>query len=135
MTYINLDDLLTESLQEASERNTAREGRKALAEGRVSPEERAQVSRIVRTWEEKREWTPAAAVVMFSRQMCAGCGSFHKHFLGFFQRQTHRASRVDRWIPHTKPTDTVLPREAKYQDSVVECCEDCAEALGFEVEE
>jgi len=135
MTFMNLDDLLAESLQEQSDRQSAKEARKALAEGRAAPEERGALNKLVRGWEEKREWNPAAAVVMFSRQMCNGCGKFNCHFLGFYQRQSHKTSRADRWIPHTKPTDETLPREAKYQDSVVECCEDCAEALGFEVQE
>jgi len=133
---ISLDDLLCESLAERKTTESVKAARQLLAGStKLSSDEREAIQQSVRSWEVKREWLPQASVVMFSRQQCQGCGEFHKTFLGFFQRQTHKHTKVDRWIASTKPTDTSLARESKYQDSHCELCEDCAELMGYDVEE
>lgn len=130
-----LDDLLAESLAERKSHEEVKAGRAMLARGGLGAADTAAINNAVRDWESKREWHPKAAVVMFSRQKCLGCGQFHTQFLGFYERQRHRSSSLDRWIKHFRPVTDQLPRESKYQDSYAEMCEDCAEHLGFEVEE
>lgn len=131
----SLDDLLAESMAEKRKSDEVKVARLSIAKGGLPQADRDALTESIRSWEARREWRPQAAVVMFSRQLCSGCGQYHTQFLGWFQRQTHRSSNIDRWIPSIKPHDDKLLRESKYQDSYAETCEDCAEHLGFEVEE
>ena len=134
--HISLDDLMSESIVERKSREDVKAARALLAGStKLSLEERNAIQQSVRSFELKREWIPQASVVMFARQQCQSCGDFHKTFLGFFQRQTHKHTKIDRWIASTRPTDTFLSRESKYQDSHCELCENCAEVMGFDVEE
>ena len=133
---ISLDDLMAESMAERRTADSVKAARALLAGStKLGAGEREAIQASIRSFELKREWIPQAAVVMFARQQCQGCGDFHKTFLGFFQRQTHKHTKVDRWIASTKPTENSLARESKYQDSHCELCEACAELMGFEVEE
>jgi len=130
-----LEDLLTESMVDKRRADDVKAARFTLSKGGLPQADRDHIQATVRSWEAKREWQPQAAVVMFARQQCQSCGQFHTQFLGYFQRQTHRTTKADRWIASIKPQDTLLLRESKYQDSHAEICEDCAEHLGFDVEE
>lgn len=132
---LSLDDLLAESMAEKTAADNVRAARQVVAKGGLSAQEKEAMTASIRSWEARREWNPAAAVVIFSRQQCTCCGEFSCQFMGFFQRQQHRQTRVDRWIASVMPRDEKLPRESKYQDSQVELCENCAEHLGFDVEE
>lgn len=131
---ISLDSLLAESMAERRTAEEVKAARQVLAKGGLPASERDAIAKTVRQWEDRREWRPTAAVVMFTRQCCRACGSYSTQFVGWFQRQTHRESHIDRWVPHIRPVDNGLPREAKYQDSYSEICENCAEHLGFDVE-
>ena len=131
----SLDDLLAESMADKRKADEVKGARVAVAKGGLSQADKDALTASIRSWEAKREWHPQASVVMFARQQCLGCGQFHTQFLGWFQRQKHRTSQIERWIPSIKPHDDKLARESKYQDSHAEVCEDCAEHLGFEVEE
>jgi hypothetical protein len=131
----SLDDLLAESMAEKRKADDVKAARFSVANCKMPQAERDALTASIRSWEAKREWLPQAAVVMFTRQQCLGCGQFHTQFLGWFQRQKHRTSQIDRWIPSIKPHDDKLLRESKYQDSHAEMCQDCAEHLGFDVEE
>lgn len=132
---ISLDSLLSESLTASKEALEAKAARVILSKGGLPAADRAAVSQSLRDFEARREWLPQAYVAMFNRQRCSCCNSFQTQFAGFFQRQKHRTSNFnERWIPFMKPVDDNLPREAKYNDSVAELCEDCAEHLGFDVE-
>lgn len=132
---ISLDNLLAESLLEREAADHVKAGRAVIARGGLPAAEAAAIAAQVRSWEARREWRPLAAVAMFSRQRCRCCGTYSTQFMGWFQRQTHRDSGIDRWISHIRPVDDSLPWEAKYQDSWAEICEACAEHIGFEVEE
>ena len=136
-TGISLDDLMAESLTEKAASDSARAARNVLSRGGMSTAEKEAITAGLRAWEAKREWLPAAAVVMFTRQQCQCCMETTTQYVGAFQRQVHRHSKADRWIASALPQagDRKLPREAKYQDSHTELCENCAEALGFDVEE
>jgi len=132
---MSLDALLAESMADKVRNETVKASRFALSKGGMPAADTAFIQAHVRSWEAKREWLPQAAVVMFARQQCTGCGQFHTQFLGYYQRQSHRTTKADRWVASVKPQDDLLLRESKYQDSVAEICEDCAEHAGFDVEE
>ena len=134
--HISLDDLFAESLASLQEKADTKAARALLSNGtKLSTAERDAIQDSVRNFELKREWVAQAHVVMFSRQCCKSCGEFHSTFLGFFQRQVHKTSKVERWVASTRPTETTLPRESKYQDEMAEMCQECAFNIGFDVEE
>jgi hypothetical protein len=142
LDLFDLDNLLAESMAARSEAELVKENRRRLAQGKVSSsEERAAIQEQIRQWEARREWTPVADVVMFSRQQCQCCGSFSHHFLGYYQEQESRTSKVKRWIKSFKPTITEigseipLPRESKYEDSNVDICHKCGDLAGWSLEE
>lgn len=131
----DLDALLAESMTDAKAAADTKVARQILAKGGLPTAERDAIAASVRAFELRREWNPAAAVVMFSRQKCKGCGGFSTQFTGYYQRQTHRHTGISRWVPHIPPTDEKLPREAKYVDTLAESCTTCAWNAGFDVEE
>ena len=138
----DLDGLLAESMAERSMSELIKEKRKLLASHKyMSEAERTAIQQQVRDWEAKREWEPVADVVLFTRQMCNNCGAFHHSFQGYYQQQRSRNSKIDRWIKSTKPTieglgkEIPLPRESKYEDSIVDLCHTCGDQLGWLLEE
>jgi hypothetical protein len=131
----DLDSLLDESIKLRAEAGNIKGAREALAKGGMSAAERDAVQATVRAWELRREWTPVASTLLFSRQMCQTCKSFHTHTLGYFQKQQHRTTGIMRWIAAIKPIDKSLPREAKYEDSLVAICHECADLEDWELEE
>jgi hypothetical protein len=138
----DLDGLLAESMAERSLAELVKENRKRLAGGKVlDSAERAAIQQQIRDWEARREWQPVADIVMFSRQMCQNCGAYHHNFLGYYQQQQHRTSKIERWIKSTKPVieglgkEIPLPRDSKYEDSIVDLCHKCGDQLGWLLEE
>lgn len=133
----SLDDLLNESMAQKKEADAIADIRKVLSktQGMIAGT-RAALERTVRAWEAKREWHMKATVAMFSRQFCDNCDYCHLHFLGFYQRQTHRHSKADRWVQMEKgaPVNPAFPKESKYKDSIAEMCEECAMEAGFPIE-
>lgn len=126
----SLDDLLTESLETIKESAAVKANRKKLKDTRLSKAERTAIEDKIRQWELAREWTPKASVAMFLQQTCK-CGSIHSTFSGMFQRQTHRVSAIERWVPVTDIADSGLPREHKAHTQHVLLCADCAESEGY----
>lgn len=130
-----LDELLQESMAAHSEKAKYKQLRKDLAEGKISQEHRSANEALLREWEERREWVKAADVIGFERSRCTSCGQFHTIFMGYFERQDHKLSKsCSRRIAVTKLSGA-LPKEVFYLDHDVPLCEDCADILGFPVEE
>ena len=116
-----LDDLLGEAMSIRTEAEEARVLRKALYSGMIPKEEKAATEAKIRQWELKREWVPAADVVMFTVQTCKHCGTSHSHFQGYFVRQQHKESNVSRWLAGPKPHgSSLLLKERKNEVETVE---------------
>lgn len=126
----SLDDLLTESLETIAESAAVKANRKKLKDTRLTKAEREAIEAKIRGWELAREWTPKASVAMFHLQKCY-CGSVHSIFSGMFQRQSHRVSAIERWVPANDIADTGLPKEHKAHMTAVAVCIDCADSQGF----
>ena len=127
---LDLDSLLTESVELHSAKQSLKTARKQLASGLTNGETRAEIEAKIREWEAKSEWKPAAVVAMFTTQVCK-CGSRHTLFAGIFQRQTHRTSTASRWVAERTPAHLNLPKEQKHSDVDVAFCLCCVEAQGF----
>lgn len=131
----DLDDLLADSMQQRKDADAVKLSRSLLSKSGLDPEARKRMEAQVREHEMKVQWSAVAAVGMFSRQWCAECGLCHIQFIGYFQRQTHKTSKIVRWLKSTKQQMDGLPKEAKYEDHEVETCEECAGAAGYPIEE
>lgn len=131
---ISLDDLLADSMQQKKDAEAVKLARSLLAKGGVPAESRKRMEEQIRSHEMKVQWTAKAAVAMFDRQWCAECGLCHIHFLGFFQRQEHKTSKIARWLKSPKEQMGALPKETKYEDTEVETCEECALLAGYPID-
>lgn len=146
---LNLDDLLTEAMQERESRlksvpdhkpSPHRKGGKRFidptkpANGSwMNAKEHEEYARQVKVAEAKGMWKNQRAVAMFSTQICLQCGSTHTHFEGFFLHQLHEKSLdIERWI---KAPDTIsmagLPRTRKTTLHEADACSDCIDSQGF----
>ena len=124
-----LDALLKESVASKAEAVRVKEQRKLLASGRLTGESRLHTETLIRSWELKKEWIPVAAVQMFSAQQCSHCGGVHHHFLGIYQRQLSKLSKVSRWIKSDDVANRGLPQETKCEESFAPVCADCSSAF------
>jgi len=76
-------------------------------------------------------WTATALVAMFSEQTCDGCGSTHRIFLHYMEKQhQHRKPTNKRWVRTTALTSP-LPRETTVIPTITHVCADCCSEHGF----
>lgn len=129
---IDLDNLLSESVAAVREASAVREARKRVQDQRLTGDEAKAVRETIERWELSREWLPSANVAMFEAQVCACCGSSSLHFKGFFQRQTGRQSRADRWVAVDSDKQAPnLPKERKVIETSALTCSNCASLSGY----
>lgn len=131
----DLDDLLADSMKQKSDAENAKAARALLAKGGVNAETRKRMEAEIAAHEMKVLWTAQAAVAMFHRQWCDKCDLVHVHFAGFFQRQAHKTSKIQRWIASNEQQMGSLPKETKYEDIIVATCEECAALAGFPIDD
>lgn len=131
LSFAELDGLIADSIKQTQESAEIKKARKMLAHGHLAPDERKALETVVRSWELRREWDAAAAVVIFDTQICSYCGCTHSHYLGLFQRQTSRKGHADRWIQSTVVANTGLPQEVKHQESYIPLCTGCMGEHGW----
>lgn len=132
---ISLDDLLADSMRQKKDAEAVKLSRSLLSKGGVDPETRQRMEAQIREHEMKVQWDAQAAVAMFHRQWCKECGLVHVQFAGYFQRQKHRHSKIDRWLKIPKELLGNLPKEVKYEDVEVDLCEECAGLAGFPIDQ
>lgn len=132
MGSFNLDDLMADSLKAQVEAEVVKTARKKLStRGIINSGEREILDGIVKAWEVKREWNALALVATFEVQSCEHCGSQHSAFTGLYQRQRHRVSPIDRWVPTTQIASEALPREIKAEYDSVPMCGQCLPDFGW----
>lgn len=124
-----LNALLFESLNAKKDALRVREARKTLANGGMSPADRDATAAMVKEWELKREWTPRSNTMILDVQHCTNCGKKHSHFLGLFQGQEHKTSKITRWVSAAPVVG--LPKVLKEQVNHVAICIGCAPAQGW----
>lgn len=133
--FLDLDMLVAESMQQKKDAEAVKLSRSLLAKGGMEPEARKRMESQIREHEMKVQWDAQAGVAMFNRQWCKECGLVHVQFLGFYSRQKHRASKIDRWIKTPRELIERLPKEVKYEDAEIEMCEECAGLAGFPIDQ
>lgn len=129
-SFGELDDLLEESLQYASDSEKLKEARKKLSKHNyANSAERMAIEEKVAAWELQRVWIPTASVIYFTVQHCNHCRSEHHHFTGYFQRQRHKVSSIDRWIASDRSQITATPTLPKEVKEVVESVPTCVKCF------
>lgn len=131
----SLEDLLADSMKLKRDGEGAKLARALLAKGGLEVEARMRMQADVRAYELKVEWRSLSAVAIFRRQWCDACGLCHIQFVGYFQRQKHRNSKIDRWVKSTAQGMEGLPKETKYEEEAVEICEECAALAGYPIDD
>jgi len=126
----DLEKLLNESLSRKADEKRIKEARRSLSQGGITPAERQAMREMVQDWELKREWNPKFNTLMLDVLECTHCGSKHKHFVGTFQQQEHKTSKVTRWV--TSGVVCQLPKNLKENVTHVGICSDCADMQGWE---
>src|SRR5438067_1082747 len=133
--FLDLDELVADSMKQKKDAEAVKLARSLLSKGGVEPEARARMEVQIREHEMKVQWDAVAAVAMYNRQWCNTCGLVHSQFTGFYSRQKHRTSKIDRWVKSSMEQLTKLPKEVKYEDEDIELCEDCAGLHGFPIDQ
>lgn len=132
----DLDDLLAESMVAKRNGDAVKKARTTLAMGNMHPDAKEKLQAVVRAHELRVDWQNVAAVAVFNRQYCNECELVHIHFEGFFQRQKHRTSKVERWVKSVREQMLAeLPKEVKYEEAIVDSCEECCGLAGYPIEE
>jgi len=78
-------------------------------------------------------WASTSLTAFFSEQSCDGCGSIHRIFLHYAERQ-HQPKKPSnkRWVRTTAPQPG-LPRETSVLTSITHICADCCHEHGFPI--
>lgn len=122
-----LDALLAESIAELEGKRKLRELRQRAVKPGLSTRERQEIEAKVREWEARIEWQDEANVALFTRQLCAHCGTVAFPFNSMLRRQSHKTVKSSmRWIT-VEDLNPHLPREAVLRDRTVPFCQVCAE--------
>jgi hypothetical protein len=127
----SLDALLTESMESKQQRENIKASRRRISSGLSNAKEKEELQAAIRAYELKREWRACANVAMFSVQCCLSCTKSQPHFLGYFQRQEHRTSKISRWIRGDQAPIMELPKEVKENAEFVSTCMDCVTSSGW----
>jgi hypothetical protein len=127
--FSDLNALLNESVAARHEAQLVKDKRRLLANNKIPAEERLGVEALIRSWEIRKEWIAVASTQMFSQQTCTACGGVHHHFLGLYQKQVSKVSKVFRWIKSDEVANKDLPTEAKLEESFAPVCADCSPAF------
>lgn len=127
---MSLEGLLAESLEAQAELALAKEIRKKQARGNLSKEEQDANNALLRQWEMKREWTAVANVLVFDRQLCSHCGTYHNVLAGFYEKHDHRNILTASRMVKVKAFEKALTKEVKYNDETVSICHTCADVQG-----
>ena len=126
----SLDDLLSESMELRGRSDLEKELRKKQARGNLPKAEYDANAALLRKWELAREWEATANVMVFQRQRCNHCGSYHNFFDGLFELHTHRRLANTSRTISVKFHDKELPKEVRYTDTDTMICHACADVQG-----
>lgn len=126
---VNLEKIQREKAAEAA-RKAANNMRMPKAFREQSKEEYLALKAQI----EADQWAVEASVAMFTEQRCDGCGSTHRTFLQYMERQyiVKKPSTL-RWVRVTSARADV-PRETLVQPMTTHICADCCEDHGFALE-
>lgn len=135
--FMDLESLLNESLTQQAERVKEKEIRQKVKLNRIAdPNELEESRKLLRKWDNQREWMRSANVLCFNRQKCKCCGKFQVTLEGYFERYTNRrlsnTTKQERVKAFELPN---LPKDVIYHDSLIEICHFCADDQEWPLQE
>lgn len=132
--FAELNAEIAKALEKTSMKDRAKELKRQAFDRTVGQRvrERAMAEwKSIQSMIEAEHWKPVATVALFTEQQCDGCGSVHRVFLQYMERQAHVNHRMgERYIRVTLP-DPSLIRETLIQPHRTHICADCCEDHGF----
>lgn len=129
--FDDLESLLTTSMEFVAQRDEVKALRTKKRQGRIpAGNDLKAANATIAKWENEREWKPQATVAIFNIAACA-CGSTHSLFSGFFQRQRHVSSRVDRWVKAEYISPSLTKERLDMEQPATPVCSDCALKQGY----
>jgi hypothetical protein len=134
--FLDLGDLLSESMEQKTAREAEKELRKRVSRGNLPQAELAESQAILRRWDNQREWKRSKNLLVFNRQRCTGCGAYHQTLDGFFEQYTN--TRLSNTVKMTAVQTFELPdlqKDVEYRDSEVAICHLCADIGGWPLQE
>jgi len=134
--FLDLSDLLSESMEQKTAREAEKELRKRVSRGNLPQTELAESQALLRRWDNQREWKRSKNVLVFNRQRCKSCGAYHQTLDGFFEQYTN--NRLNNTTKMTAVQHFELPdlqKDVEYRDSEVQICHLCADTTGWPLEE
>ena len=135
--FLSLDDLLTESIAQIAENDKEKAIRNRLRHNRISdPTEKLEAQAMLRQWDTQREWNRSANVLVFNRQKCKFCNTFHTTLEGYFERYDNKRLAGTTKQTAVKSFERLdLPKEVVYHDSLIEICHACADNSDWPLQE
>ena len=81
----------------------------------------------------KHDWQATAAVALFEKHKCTGCGRSQTIFRQLMLKQQHRTfPATTRWQQVDEIADSELPREIQVEKWETGMCTNCAGEFGFD---
>lgn len=132
-----LDAEIAEAVAKSKLKSDAQKLKKRANNMQLSPAERAEAAaewRSVQAIVEANDWEPVYSAAFFTEQNCDGCGSTHRTFLQYMQKEESvRKRNTFRWVRVPLPM-AGLPKETIIQPLITHICADCAPDHGFDPE-
>lgn len=124
----DLDALLAESLDAASESKRVATARRRLATERLGADDRAALAAQVERWDEARVWTTIANVALVHCQACLSCNAHSEMFMGWMKEQVHRVNVGTRRLVAGHAVGAFPLRIERHVQKPVEVCPHCLPA-------
>ena len=112
---------------------SGKEARRKAANPFASPTDKQE-------WYEQREafeaatWLPISTVALFAEEQCDGCGSTHRIFLQFMERQVETLKPANKRLRRVTHLNHKLPKECLIHRTTTHICADCCTDHGFDLE-
>lgn len=134
--FLDLSDLLSESMEQKTAREAEKELRKRVSRGNLPKEALAESQALLRRWDNQREWRRSKNILVFNRQLCKSCGAYHQTLEGFFEQ--YASNRLTNTTKMTAVHHFELPdlaKDVEYRDSEVPVCHVCADTNGWPLQD
>lgn len=133
---IDFDELLAESVKQATDKKAAQSAESKLRRGGNSKKEEEELREKVREYDNVYNWTPTTLVAHFMACTCINCGEETLYPSGLLVRWDHKTQvgsvRYER--PRPGQILTHLLKDTMYTSRTSEYCNYCVEDLSFPAE-
>lgn len=136
--FDELEAMLKDAIKQQGKRHEIKGLRKSLKRQDLPKEDRDELMRKIRSWEDTYEWNTETYCAMFQESVCS-CGSDMRHFIGYFYQQNHKTQAIRRTVRVEESEvyaqdekNRFLPRKILVRREAVKCCTICVMTRGFD---